>query len=170
MWLTNCVKSETFSTGGTNCWRDWSGTTRRLTKSSETPCESTTRRVVEFFVKSSLPIEKESCGLVAGGKMVVAIGLDESLLTNKKKPKTPWTFLDGWSWWTWSPFICRTRWMRLIRLIQADWNPKRSVWIEAERTELTCHIHCHVDIMFNCSRMINTVNNLLRFFCWADYH
>lgn len=122
----------------------------------------------KFFVKWWLLIEKESCGLAAGSKMVVAIGLDESLLTNKTKQKRPGpAWMDGAGG---SPFICRRSWMRLIRLIQADWNPKMSVWVEAERTKLTCRVHCHVDILFwLCSTVEdwfnNTVNNLLRFFC-----
>lgn len=75
--------------------------------------------------------------------MVVAIGLDENLLTNKTKQKRPGpAWMDGTGGCGLSPFICRTSWMGLIRLIQADWNPKRSVSVEAERTELTCRVHC----------------------------
>lgn len=39
----------------------------------------------------------------------------------------PWTRLDGWSWWMWTESVYLANELRLIRLIQADWNPKRSV-------------------------------------------
>lgn len=93
--------------------------------------------------------------------------LDESLLTDKTKQKLlgP-SWMDGAGGCGLSLFICRTSWMRLIRLIQADWNPRRSGSWEDWPVMYTVSCGHYVLIMLNCSRMIkNTVHHLFSFFC-----